>query len=114
MGWIRHHGIVVTGMADDEYSKNRPYNIKRAYEKATELKLLVSSIVNSYTNGYASIFIAPDGSKEGRATSDEFGTLREQYIEWLKEQHGFDWFEYSMDTDNGYLSFTDSNIHFIK
>jgi len=108
MGWIRFHGIVVTGQKEDEYTKDRTWNIKRAHEKATELGLLVSNIVDGQTNGYSSIFIAPDGSKEGWNTSDDFDAKREQFKEWLKGR-GFDWFEYADDTDNGRLEFTASS-----
>jgi hypothetical protein len=110
MGWIRHHGMVVTGIADQDWSKDRPYNITLAHAKATDLGLLVSNIVNGTTNGYASIFIAPDGSKEGWDTSDQFNGRREQFIDWLKQGTGFDWFEYAMDTDNDSLTITASNV----
>jgi hypothetical protein len=102
MGWIRHHGIVVTGTADTEYSRDATYNIARAHEKAVELELLVSEIIVAPINGYASIFIAPDGSKEGWETSNEFDSRRSQFKNWIRDK-GFDWFEYSNDSDNGVL-----------
>jgi hypothetical protein len=108
MGWIRHHGIVVTGSADTEHSRHYTYNIQRAHEKATELGLLVSEVIEGATNGYASIFIAPDGSKEGWDTSEEFSRRREKFKEWISGK-GFDWFEYADDVDNGDLSITASS-----
>jgi hypothetical protein len=110
MGWIRHHGIIVTGMVDDDFSKDYTWNIQKAHDKAVELRLPVSNVIKGCTNGYASIFIAPDGSKEGWATSDVFDERRKLFVEWLQsEGRGLDWFEYSDDTDGDRLEFTASS-----
>lgn len=109
MGWIRHHGIVVTGTADSEFSRDRPYNIKRARKKAKELGLRVSKAVNATSNGYATILIAPDGSKEGWDTSNEFDRVRDEFVAWLRDNGQFDWFEYAHDVDNNKLEFTRSS-----
>lgn len=107
MGWIRHHGLVVTGEADGD----RPYNIAHAHAKAVELGLLVSPPVRSAINSYSTILIAPDGSKEGWETSIEFDEKREALKTWLRTvPYGFDWFEYAMDVDNDRLDITASSL----
>jgi len=78
MSIIRHNSIIVTG-----YDKN----VNKTRTKAKEMGLLVSNIVKSHTNGYLSYFIAPDGSKEGWSTSNEFNDLREEFIKYLDGKH---------------------------
>lgn len=107
---IRLQGIIVTGMMDDEYSRDKPYNILRAHEKALELQLLASNVVNGVINGYASFLIAPDGSKVGHDTSAQFTARRKEFIRWLREHPGYAWFEYAMATDEDRLNITESNI----
>lgn len=83
MGYIRHHAIIVTG----NYSSDPFYNTtQKAHNKAVELGLLVTDIVNGVANGYSSFMICPDGSKEGWKTSDEFDTKREKWLQWAKTQ----------------------------
>lgn len=74
MGYIRHDAIIVT-------SFNEKY-LYPALNKAVELGLPVSELVESRTNGYCSFLIAPDGSKEGWDTSDHGDTARAAWKEW--------------------------------
>jgi hypothetical protein len=75
MGYMRYHAIVVTSSSTE------------AHEKAEEIfGELVSPIVYSVTNGYNSFFVAPDGSKEGWETSDNYDDKRKEFIEWLRSQ----------------------------
>lgn len=78
MGTIYHRTIVVTG-----------YNLEsttEAHTMATEyLGHLVSPIVKSQTNGYASFFIAPDGSKQGWDTQEKADAGRTAFIAWLEK-----------------------------
>ena len=112
MGWIRHHGIVVTGssFSESNFDNESKYAAVRARAKALELGLLASNVVDAPINGYASFLIAPDGSKEGWETSEDFNARRESFINWLKEQACYDWFEYAQDVDNDQLTITASSI----
>lgn len=75
MGYIRHHAIVVTATYDNW--------IDRAREAALNLGMQVSPIVDSALNNTRSLLIAPDGSKEGWAESDDGDIRREAYKDWL-------------------------------
>ena len=74
MGHIRHNAIIVTG-----YSSGGTFQgtTQKAHDKAIELGLLVTDIVNGKANGYSSFMICPDGSKEGWDLSNEFDSKRE-------------------------------------
>lgn len=100
MGWIRHHGIAVTTWNSGLGSK--------AQAKAVEIfgTLQVSDFLGPHVNGYQSFFVAPDGSKEGWAESDDGDAKRKRFIEWMKAQSysdgscALDWIEYEHDSDN--------------
>jgi len=83
MGHIRHNAIIVTGNYSDEIFYN---TTQKAHNKAIELGLLVTNIVNGKANGYSSFMICPDGSKEGWETSNQFDTKREEWLKWAKTQ----------------------------
>lgn len=86
MGTTQHHAIVVTGQADDV----------QALHAAAMLLAgdLVSPIVPARANGYASFFVAPDGSYEGRRVSDDGDAAREKFRALLHERRA-DWAEVS-------------------
>lgn len=76
MGYIRHHGIAITGWKDE--------HIKQAHKVA--LKVFgdnVTEILSEQTNGYKSFFIGPDGSKEGWDESDSNDEKRAIFITWV-------------------------------
>jgi hypothetical protein len=75
MGYIRHHAVLVTSLSDETAI---------ARDTAKSLGLLVSDIVDAAANGYASFFVAPDGSKEGWDCSDTHNERRERFVEWLR------------------------------
>lgn len=78
MGYIRHHAIIVTTY--DEH-------IKKAFAKAKAIfGSRCSGIIPSPMNDYESIFIAPDGSKEGWADSDQGDVDRDEFVEWIEQQ----------------------------
>lgn len=82
MGYIKHHGIVVS-------ASNQKY-IKNPHEKALEIfGETVTEIIESGINGYVSFFIAPDGSKEGWEESDRGDLNRDQFKNWVKHYDGF-------------------------
>lgn len=76
MGYIKHHAIVVTDDDQEQLQELRNWAVNN--------KLLCSEIVKGLSNGYASFFIPPDGSKEGWKVSDEQELLRNQFITLLK------------------------------
>ena len=90
MGYICHHTIVVTSWDEKR--------LQEAHEQAIKLfsrpridefgkdGSLVSPIIKGVVNGYASFFVAPDGSKEGWATSDNGNEAREQFVTYLRNQ----------------------------
>lgn len=100
MGWIRHHGIVVTCWNEDA--------LNVALTKAIEVfgHEQVSEAVLSPSNGYRSFLVAPDGSKEGWPESAAGDAARGKYIAWLGEQayedgsSALEWLEYEHDVDN--------------
>lgn len=101
MGWIRHHGIVVTGCGA---------HIEVAHAQAVSIFPEVSALIGGRMNGYESFFIPPDGSKEGWKDSQDGDGERDKFIAWLTaEYRGVDWFEYSNDVDNDRLEITRSN-----
>ena len=96
MGYIKHHTIVVTGWQDEK--------IKEAHLKAKEVfennfenepyekpfaSRLVSEIIQGLTNGQSSFFIAPDGSREGWATSDNGDNARKEFLDWLLKSDNY-------------------------
>lgn len=77
MGLMRHHAIVVTSWQTE--------TIHEVHELAVAtFGRLVTPIVESYTNGYLTFFVGPDGSKEGWDTSDAYDRKREEFMDHLK------------------------------
>jgi hypothetical protein len=87
MGYMRHHAIVVTGPRksyDPEFT-----NIHSVQKEIAAIAgkdgyaFLVSDVIESATNGYGSILIAPDGSKEGWEQSAQGDGLRNKIVAYL-------------------------------
>lgn len=98
MGWHLHHTIIVTAWDEDR--------LKKAHTKASEIfPYCVSPITLGQANGYASFFIAPDGSKEGWDTSNEYEEQRSSFISWLKSDEAenlyLDWVFIQFGGDEG-------------
>lgn len=97
MGWIRHHGIVVT-------SWNREL-LEKAHAVAKQTLPGVTNIVDGVVNSYGTFLVGPDGSKEGGADSDLGDSRRDAFIKWLDAQayddgsNALAWLEYAHDTD---------------
>ena len=98
MGYMRHHAIVITTW-DRESAEN-----VAAYAK--ELGCTQSEMVESPVNGYFTLLIAPDGSKEGWNHSELGDTQRAELIQWLDAQRysdgssPFDWVEVQYGDDD--------------
>jgi len=92
MGYMCHHAVVVTSWSEAalkeahakaiELFKSVPIDIHREKGKPC----LVSPIVPGIVNGYASFFVAPDGSKEGWDESNKGDKAREALIEFLRSK----------------------------
>ena len=102
MGYIKHHAIIVT------HDTGR---LEELRTWAVEHKLPCSEIVKGLSNGTESLFIAPDGSKEGWRVSDEQEALRNQFITLLKTRPSVpDFIAVSFGGDDPELAdITDSN-----
>jgi len=98
MGYIRHDAIVVTG---SDYNSS----LADARDKAIELGLLCSPIVDGAVNGYLSFLIAPDGSKEGWDHSHEAEAARTEWIKWVRAEHPYlNWAHVSFGGDDSELA----------
>jgi hypothetical protein len=96
MGTIQHDSIIAVTAID------------RAWEKLTKwVRSLPPNEQNLFlfgpevTNGYRTIVLTPDGSKEGWAESYRWKYLRSQFIEKI---HGFDYDDGSNPIDFVYVS----------
>lgn len=78
MGYMVHHGIIVT--CSDK--KRARAVCKQAKEIFGETFKAVESAINSYYT----ILIPPDGSKDGWSESEAGNVCRESFIEWLRQQ----------------------------
>jgi hypothetical protein len=83
MGYMRAHSIAVESWD---------------VEKLSELHMkaclifddLVTEIIKERCNGYMAFFIAPDGSKEGWADSDNGDIQRKEFINEIREYNNGD------------------------
>lgn len=97
MGYIKHHGILVTSYKEDimqihttvkmiydsafsEHTKE--YNPELGSRKGSDL---VGNIVPGFANSFSSFFIACDGSKRGWGISQMGDKAREVTVTYLRE-----------------------------
>lgn len=68
-------------------TEEKAKEIRRAVKKimGDQYKFLVSKPIKHLVNGNATFMIAPDGSKLGWNTHEEFSRLREDVIEYLSD-----------------------------
>jgi len=98
MSYIRHNAIVVTS-----WDKRA---IVKAVKAAHEIGLHVLGPSDALMNGYCSILVCPDGSKEGWQRSDDVDREREQFRKWIKDQRyadgssSFEWAEIAYGRDD--------------
>lgn len=93
MGTRLHHAIVVTSWSVED--------IRQAYDEAARIFSKISSIIHGTHNGYASFFIPPDGSDEGREASNSGDRRRDDFIKLLELYPNVTWAEaqYGSDSD---------------
>lgn len=78
MGYMRHNVIVVTSWKEEA--------IADAAATARRIGLQVLGPSDEVVNGYRSLLVCPDGSKEGWAESDAGDDKRKHFRRWLNEQ----------------------------
>lgn len=80
MGYIKHEAIIVTGF------NLAHVRLARRYAKGIyDTWAVVSPVMKSPINGYASFFIAPDGSKMGWQDDSLGNQLRDMVRLWVLE-----------------------------
>lgn len=95
MGYMRHHAILVTGWGDA---------IESLHARAEEMfhgVAWVSPLSPPQINNYRSFFVAPDGSKEGWATSDAGDAAREDFILSIGDSDCSAWAEVQFGDEDG-------------
>jgi len=96
MGYMRHHGMLITSW--------QPEAIVKAHHKAIKQGLVVTNIMASGVNGYTTFAVVPDGSKEGWTPSELGDLARDKYVKWLrgcyKKGIYLDWVEVQYGDDN--------------
>jgi hypothetical protein len=98
MGYIRHHAIIATSY-DDKI-------ITKVHARACELFVNIGDIIKSPVNGYCSVFIPPDGSKEGWIASKNGEISRRELIQFMEE---FRYDDGSMPITWVYVQYGDEN-----
>lgn len=100
MGYIRHHAVVVTAFSEE-------YAIKAA-KAATDTNNTVSGPTASPVNGYWTIVIVPDRSKEGWKDSSDGDVYRAAIKCWLRSMGDYyEWVEVAYGHDDGKALITD-------
>ena len=93
MGYIVNHAIVVESRHKE--------TIQRAHEKAAQLFPRVSPLILGGSNGSASFFVPPDGSKEGWPESDAGDAARDELVAFLRKQCEYaSWAELTLGGDD--------------
>lgn len=99
MGYIRHNAIIVTSWGEA--------SIHNAAEMAKTMGLQVLGPSEKAINGYRTMIICPDGSKEGWSDSDLFEERRTRFKDWLighryeDNSSSFEWAEIAYGRDSG-------------
>jgi hypothetical protein len=107
MGYMAHNAIVVTSWNEDL--------IQEAAREATSLGLQILGPSEEVVNGYRSILICPDGSKEGWDDSNDGDSRRESFRAWLNSKRyedgstPLDWVEIRYGPDDNEAEIVASN-----
>lgn len=101
MGYIRHNAIIATAWQAQAVAG------LVEYARSIGAEAIVGGEV---TNGYATVCITPDGSKEGWQTSAEGDERRSNIKLWMREHPDFyyEWCEVAYGSDDGKAEITDS------
>lgn len=91
MGYIAHNAIIVTSYDDK--------TIEQAAQEAVELRMQIVGPSAATLNGYRSLMVCPDGSKEGWESSELGDAQRERFREWLRGRAYVEWVEVEYGVD---------------
>lgn len=96
MGYIRHNAIIATGW------QNKAVKALLDFAESIGAEAISGE---EMTNGYRTVVITPDGSKEGWETSADGDARRSRIREWLREAElrdlFFEWCEVAYGSDDG-------------
>lgn len=96
MGTINHNAVIATTWDEEEFKKvekwikNIPIYTDSQYPNDLKAKF---TFCDSRMNGYQTIVMNPDGSKEGWPLSNKFDEVREEFIKQLDSS--WDWISVS-------------------
>jgi hypothetical protein len=85
MGTI-HHNVVIATTWDEK-------RFKKAIKWLDKNSTFPYTTLDSNINGYHTIFLGPDGSKEYWASSDHADRLRDKFISFIDHEGFWDWLE---------------------
>ena len=101
MGYIRHNAIIVTTW--------KPGEALKVFDQAESLfPGAVLGPSREMVNGYQTILVCPDGSKEGWPRSDEGDRCRGEFKAWLRDQPYLEWAEIAYGDDDRSAQVVDS------
>ena len=103
MGYIRHNAIIATAWQAEAVTA------LTEYARNLGAEALVGGEV---TNGYMTVCITPDGSKEGWETSSEGDERRAKIKQWMRDhadQLYFEWCEVAYGNDDAKAEIIDSD-----
>ena len=80
MGVIQHNAVIATTWSREEFARVESWIASTVPTDHRDL----FKLTNVVANGYRTIVLCPDGSKEGWRLSDECDKLREKFIVELK------------------------------
>lgn len=97
MGYVAHHAIVATAWQDGAAQALAEYAASIGAE---------ALVGEPRTNGYQTVCITSDGSKEGWQSSADGDEQRNQIIEWMRAHDSlyFEWVEVRYGKDDGSAS----------
>lgn len=115
MGYIKHHAIAIVTWNKEEADKvyKKAIELFNGFDKAIEAKptrklgkRFVTKPMSCPINSYYSLFIAPDGSKEGWGHSKEGEKLRNELLDWIdKEMSSVDYALIRFGGDDASINF---------
>ena len=91
MGYIKHNAIIVTGWEKTSmeavHSKAKEIFKEGFKQDNTNGDQLISELILGLANTQYTFMVAPDGSKEGWATSNFGDEAREELLNWISKSN---------------------------
>ena len=101
MGYIRHNAIVATAWQDGAADALAAYAAEIGADAVAGPEVV---------NGYRTVVIVPDGSKEGWSSSDEGDERRQKIRNWLGSgKYYWEWAEVAYGDDPGNAEVVESS-----